>query len=286
MIIDSHSHYFHHRFDSVSPCVFEKNGELGCVLADREELLFTLRDAGIVGCIEPSIGIDTIEKQQRLAESHPTFIRTAVGVHPTRCIHTGWKSRRELLRYALHPSVVAIGELGLDYHIPRKKQRRFWQRAWFLYQIKLAHRSSLPLVLHIREADRDAVRILKRNKRKLCGGVVHCFSGSLENARDYVALGLSLGIGGKLLSDDDYGRELCDIVREIPLEHILVETDAPYVIPDTWELPTSKSERKKLCNSSLILCAVIRKIAELKGVSEKEAEERIYENTVAIFSLK
>ena len=199
MIIDSHSHYFHHKFDARSPCIFEKNGELGTLTLDREELLLKMREEGVAGFVEPSIGLDTIEKQLELSQAHSSFMWSTVGVHPTRCIRTPWKKRKQLFEYAKAPSVVAVGELGLDYHIPRKAQHRFWQKAWFLYQIKLAHRLHLPLVLHIREADRDAVKILRRNKGRLGGGVVHCFSGSLENARDYVALGLSLGIGGKLL---------------------------------------------------------------------------------------
>lgn len=283
MIIDSHSHYYHHNFDGEFPYLCETDGNASIGRSNRETLLSELRSAGVVGFVEPSIGIDDIEKQITVAKAHPSFIKTAIGVHPTRCIKTPWSKRKLLSEYVKKAEAAAIGELGLDYHMPREKQHRMLQKRWFIYQLKLAHKLKLPLVLHIREADRDALKILKRYKNKLHGGVVHCFSGTLSDAREYTALGLCLGIGGKLFSEGERGRELEKTVCEIPLSSLLAETDAPYVIPETWNIDCTKAERKRLCNCSHILPAVIKRIAELRKIDRTYAEDEIYKNTVRLF---
>ena len=152
---------------------------------------------------------------------------------------------------------------------------------WFIYQINLAHRLQLPLVLHIRKADRDGLAILRLFKKKLHGGVAHCFTGDSKVAKKYIDLGLSIGIGAKLLDDDDEGRALSDAVANVPLTSILVETDAPFVLPKDID----KQGHKKLCNTSLILPSVIERIAMLRKESVEQVEETIYQNTVKLFGL-
>ncbi len=286
MIIDSHAHYAHPRFDTEFPYLDRENGAYTVSRAHREELLAEMRDQQIVGFIEPSIGFDSIEKQLKLVSAHSPYMWAAIGVHPTRCIHTPWKNRKKVTEYAEESHPIAIGETGLDYHYPRNQQHRLRQKRWFVYQLKLAHRLNLPLVLHIREADGDALKILKKYRALLHGGVVHCFGGDHRLAEEYISLGFTIGIGGKLLCPDEQGRALCDTVKHVPLTHLLVETDAPFVLPDTAELTCSGNQRKKLCNSSLILPAVIRKIAELRGESHETVEETIYQNTVRTFGLR
>ena len=156
---------------------------------------------------------------------------------------------------------------------------------WFVYQIKLAKKLELPLILHVRDADADALKILKKYRSQLTGGVAHCFSGDAELAEEYISLGFAVGIGGKLLCDDEKGRILSETVKNIPLSSIVVETDAPFVLPDISKVQCSRNQRRKLCNSSLILPQLVRRIAELRGEDCEYVEEAIFQNTVRVFSL-
>ena len=276
MIIDSHTHYAHRRYDTEFPYLCEDGEGYGVQRADREMLLGEMKKNGVVGFIEPSIGFDAIEKQMSLVASHSDCMWGAVGVHPTRCIHTGWGNRKALAEYAERFHPVAIGETGLDYHHPRMQQHRLRQKRWFAYQIKLADSLRLPLILHIREADRDALKILKKYKNKLHGGVVHCFGGDYACAKEYIALGFTLGIGGKLLSGTAEAQSLENTVKNVRISDLLVETDAPFVLPETGELSCSKKQRQKLCNSSLVLPKVIERIADLREEESVIVEEAVY----------
>ena len=285
MIIDSHAHYAHAKFEGEFSYLCERNGEYAAERVELSGLIDEMKNQGLVGAIEVSIGFYSIEKQMALASEHRGFLHTTVGVHPTRCINIDPRNRKKLREYAEKNAPVAIGETGLDYHYPRREQYRLRQKRWFIYQIKLADELGLPLVLHIRDAHGDALGLLRRNASRLHGGVAHCFTGDVELAEKYIALGFSLGIGGKLLCDDEVGRVLCETVKSVPLSSILVETDAPFVLPDTDGLECSKNQRKRLCNSSLILPSVIRKIAELRGETYDAVEDAIYRNTVRLFGL-
>lgn len=285
MIIDSHAHYAHPKYNVEIPYLCEENGEWAIRRADRERLICEMREAGIVGFVEPSIGFDAIESQLSLVSSHSDFMWAAVGVHPTRCFKTEWKNRKRLEGYAKQVNAIAIGETGLDYHHDREEQHRIMQKRWFIYQLKLADKMKLPMVLHIRMADRDALKILKRHKRRLHGGVAHCFTGNYQIAEEYIKLGLAIGIGAKLL-DDDEGRDLREAVAHVSLSSILVETDAPFVMPEIDEELCRGNARKKLCNSSFILPAIIRKIAQIRGESYETVEEAVYKNTVRVYGLK
>ena len=285
MIIDSHTHYAHKRYDTEFPYLCEDGEGYGVQRADREMLFGEMKKNGVVGFIEPSIGFDAIEKQMSLVASHSDCMWGAVGVHPTRCIHTGWGNRKALAEYAERFHPVAIGETGLDYHHPRMQQHRLRQKRWFAYQIKLADSLRLPLILHIREADRDALKILKKYKNKLHGGVVHCFGGDYACAKEYIALGFALGIGGKLLSGTAEAQSLENTVKNVRLSDLLVETDAPFVLPETGELSCSKKQRQKLCNSSLVLPKVIERIADLREEESVIVEEAVYRNTLFVFRL-
>ena len=176
--------------------------------------------------------------------------------------------------------MAAIGETGLDYHRPR--HHRLVQLLWFRYQLDLARRTGLPLVLHIRMADRDALPMLRRRRRWLPGGVVHCFQGGWETARQYLDLGLCLGIGGALLRRES--ALLRETVARAPLERLLVETDSPYVLPDIpWE--GSSKSLGRVRNSSLLLPRIIEEIARLKRLPPETVEAAVLENTRRVFRL-
>ncbi len=193
-----------------------------------------------------------------------------------------WDHRKQLEKLADHPSVVAVGETGLDYHLARKEQHRLRQKAWFIWQIKLAHRKNLPLVLHIRDAEKDAIRILKKYKYCILGGVCHCFCGSADLAKEYTDLGLKIGVGGALLKESPKQADLKHAVIQTPLESILLETDGPYVKP---YCSIQKKQLRKARNTSLILQAVIARIAELKGISPEEVEQTTTSNAEQLFGI-
>lgn len=281
VIFDSHVHYSLSKYDGEFSCIAREGDGYTIGRMDRDRLLTAMQESGICGFIEPSISPDHIERQLSLAEKYHGWV--AIGLHPKEAGKARRATRKKLRMYAKHPRIVAIGEAGLDYHLPGLVAAKRSQKRWFVYQIKLAHTRKLPLILHIRSADDEALKILKKHRKKLHGGVAHCFSGDAATAQAYIALGFALGIGGMLLSAGERGEILRATVREVLLSALLVETDAPYVLPDTRTPACSRNQRKKLLNSSLILPEIVREIARIKGISVEETEQGIYQNTVRIF---
>ena len=281
MIVESHAHYAHASFaGNFRYLSWGGNWELK--EGTLEELLRQMQERGIAMSVEPGIGLDFHEKLFELTAKYPDRIFPAVGCHPTRCFLEKWSDRRRLIGYSARPGVVAIGETGLDYHEAREEQHRFKQYIWFLYQLRLARKRKLPLVLHIRKADADAIRILKLFRPKY-GGVVHCCGEGWEYISEYLKLGLHIGIGGVLLNPAR-NAELKAAVPRIPLERILVETDSPYVLPYCKDVLPPKLVRR--CrNSSLILPRVIDEIARLKGVSSEEVERVTAQNAIDLYRL-
>ena len=285
MFIDSHAHYSHRKFDAEFPALTLEYKHYDSQIMDREMLMNVLWNSGVLCSIEPAIELDSNRTVLDFARKYPGRIFPAVGLHPSRTPDTPWSRRRELDAYAREPGVVAIGELGLDYHTPRQEQHRLNQMRWFIYQLKLARKRELPLVLHLREADRDGLRILKRFGRGL-PGVVHCFSSGPAEAREYLALGLHLGIGGAILQDKERTPAIWEAVKNAPLERILLETDAPYVLPDCSRDLPHKADRNGLRNTSLTIPAVADKVAELKGLDRETVLRVTMENTRKLFDLR
>ena len=281
MIVDSHAHYAHASFsNSFRYLGWEDNWTL--YEGTLEELLSQMEERGITMSIEPGIALDFNECILALAERYPGRIFPAVGCHPTRCIHEKWSDRGRLEDFLKRGTVVAIGEMGLDYHHPRQEQHRFQQYLWFLYQLRLARKHKLPLILHIREADRDAIRVLKLYTPKY-GGVVHCCGEGWDIIEEYLKLGLHIGIGGVLLNPAR-NEKLREAVKHIPLERILVETDSPYVLPYCKDVLPPKLVRRTR-NSSLILPRVIAEIAALQGRTPEEVERITTENAIRLYGL-
>lgn len=297
MIIDTHIHLSHFLYNQEFPYLSLESDEYTLLRGTREQLIQQLQEAGIKACIDPGIDIESNQRLLSLAHKYPGFVFPAVGVHPTRTYHyrnvnaegqrtdrkLRWNQRKLVEQCAQDPSVVAIGETGLDYHLDRKEQYRFRQKAWFVWQIGLAHKKKLPVILHIREAEKDAIRILKRYRHLLHGGVCHCFTGTAETAAQYTALGLKIGIGGALLTDTPKRAALEQAVMQTPLEYIVLETDGPYVKPDCPDLP--KKTLRKARNTGLILPAVANRIAQLKGISPQEVVKITSANAEQLFRL-
>lgn len=286
MIIDSHAHYTHKLYDGEFEYLDYRSGEFSISRADRRGMLEAMAQGGIALCIEPSTSLEKIEGQIAFVKAHAPYMRLALGVHPKNCTLSSWEDREKLRGFVLDNQVVAIGETGLDYSLGPDEAEKQRQKDWFCYQIDLAHERQLPLILHIRDADREALEILRSYRDRLCGGVAHCFHGDAQTAMAFAELGFTLGIGGKLLGQDAEGENLRETVKQVPLSTILVETDAPYIKPDISHLRDSRKQRSKVRNSSLILPAVIDTIARLRGEDRNRVEETIYTNTLRVFRLK
>ena len=142
----------------------------------------------------------------------------------------------------------------------------------------------LPVILHVRDAHEDALRILRWHPARKLGGVLHCFYGSKEIAEQYLKLGFHIGIGGSVLQLEERAKDLWESIPRIPMNRILVETDAPFILPYCKDVIQPKLLRRAR-NTSLILPAVIKKIAELKGVSADEMEETTTNNVIRLFRL-
>lgn len=284
MIIDSHAHYSYYKFESEFSYLGYKDGEYYSSICKRDELFDMMKAAGIGLFIEPAIDLHSNYLILDLCKRYPGYIYPSVGIHPTRTFKVSFKMRKELSRIAEENQIVAIGETGLDYHYERKEQHRLRQYFWFIYQIKLADRLKLPLVLHVRMADKHALKILNHYKDRLHGGVVHCFNGDLDTAMEYINLGFHIGIGGSLLQNNERTEGLCEAVANMPEDRILIETDSPYVLPDMGERFTKKKLRK-LTNTSLILPAVIKRIAELRNQTPEYIEALTEKNTRLLFGI-
>ena len=180
--------------------------------------------------------------------------------------------------------MIAVGEIGLDYHYRREEQQRLKQHIWFIYQLNLAWKMKLPVILHVRNAHEDALRILRMHPARKLGGVIHCFYGPKEIAEQYLNLGYHVGIGGSALQLEERAKDLWEAIPRIPLDRILVETDAPFILPYCKDVIQPKLLRRAR-NTSLILPAVINKIAELKGLPADEVEQATTENVIRLFSL-
>ena len=181
MVVETHAHHTYGKFKDKFTYLGLKNGEYSLFCGTLEDVFADMDKAGIAASIEPGVDLASNESILELNRKHPSRIFPAVGVHPTRCIKENWRNRKKLTEYAQHPNVIAIGETGLDYHYFRKDQHRIKQLCWFVYQLKLARRMGLPVVLHVRDAHKHTAMVLSLFGRGL-KGVVHCFKGNYEEA--------------------------------------------------------------------------------------------------------
>ena len=284
MIIDSHAHYNNSAYKK--PFRYLSYDKEGFSLKEGElpQLMQEMEDADIRYFIEPGVSLQSCEEVLELVAQYPGRIFPAMGFHPTRSIYEKWSDKKKLDAFSKIPGVVAIGECGLDYHYKREEQHRLKQHVWFIYQLNLAWKMKLPVILHVRDAHEDALRILKWHPARKLGGVIHCFYGSKEIAEQYLKLGYHIGIGGSVLQLEERAKDLWEAIPHIPLDRILVETDAPFILPYCKDVIQPKLLRRAR-NTSLILPAVINKIAELKGISADAVEQATTENTIRLFRI-
>ena len=284
MIIDSHVHYNNSAYKKPFRYLSYDNDGYALKEGELPQLMQKMEDADIRYFIEPGVSLQSCEEVLQLCVEYPDRIFPAMGIHPTRSIYEKWSDRKKLDTFAKMPGVVAIGECGLDYHYKREEQHRLKQHIWFVYQLNLAWKMKLPVILHVRDAHEDALRILKWHPARKLGGVIHCFYGSKEIAQQYLKLGYHIGIGGSVLQLEERAKDLWEAIPHIPLDRILVETDAPFILPYCKDVIQPKLLRRAR-NTSLILPAVINKIAELKDISANEVEKVTTDNVIRLFQL-
>lgn len=244
---------------------------------DRDDVIQAARDAGVDMMIITGSSAQGSLDAVRLAESRSDLFRATAGVHPHHA--TEYDDRVHGILKELHsrPLVVAVGECGLDYFrdfSPRDAQRRAFER-----QIELALSSGLPMFLHQRDAHDDFVSTLKGVAGRISGGVAHCFTGGTDELLEYVDMGLHIGVTG-WICDERRGAELYEAVRHVPLDRLMIETDAPYLLPRTL-VPRPKSRR----NEPQYLPEVLRTVAQAMRLPPETVAAATTENARRFFSL-
>ena len=208
----------------------------------------------------------------KIAEQYD-FIYAAIGFHPTDVFNVSDEDYEETMSLVNHPKVVAIGEIGLDYHWVKEKEKQEIQKEWFIKQIEFANEHHKPISIHNREAFKDCLDILKEH-RPLYGGVMHCYSGSVELLQDVFDLGLYIGLDGPLtFTNAKTPKEVCEVA---PLDRILTETDSPYLSPHP--LRGTVNEPKNIA-------LVVDEITRIKGISKKHVMDVCYNNALKLFNL-
>lgn len=255
MIFESHAHYDDDAFDQ-----------------DREELLGSMQENGIETIVNVCAAVQDIDNTVALMEKYP-FVYGAVGVHPDDAGAMNKDVMKKLQKLCRHPKTVAIGEIGLDYYWD--KENHLVQKHWFREQLELAKHEKMPFIVHSREAAKDTYDVLKEMKAdRMEGGVIHCFSYAVEEARKYLDMGLYLGIGGVVTFSN--ARKLKEVVAYAPLDRILLETDSPYLAP------VPKRGKR---NSSLNIPYIAHEIAMIKAIEYDEVVEVTRENARKLFRI-
>ena len=256
MYFDSHAHYDFEPFDG-----------------DRDKILKEiLPAAGVSRVLNIGTNMGSCAASVALAQQYE-YIYASVGVHPHNAIKINDTDINKLADMTLEPKVVAIGEIGLDYHYnfspPDVQLKRFKQ------QLELAIDLQMPVIIHCREAHDDMLEILTSYRAgELTGGVLHCFSGDVAIAQKYLNLGWHLGIGGVVTYKN--AQSLRDVVAAAPHDRILIETDCPYLTPEP-----NRGKR----NDSTHLTAIANKIAEIWNINHDEVADITTKNTTRLFGV-
>lgn len=244
---------------------------------DRDEVIAQARQAGVERLVITGSSDESNQAALSLANDHPGVLYSTAGVHPHHASDYTDDSHALIQRLAGDPRCVAVGECGLDYFrnfSPRKAQLASFER-----QLDIAEETGLPVFLHQRDAHDDFIEILEPRLPRLSRAVAHCFTGEGESLREYLALGLYIGITG-WICDERRGQHLHDIVALIPDDRIMIETDAPYLLPRSLK-PRPKSRR----NEPKFLPEVLRVVAAARGQAEEHVAAVTTANATRFFGL-
>lgn len=252
MLFDTHVHYDDKKFDE-----------------DRDEVINRAYKSGVVNMINVASSPDSIDRTIELAEKY-TFLYAGIGVHPHDAKEMSYDILEKIKKYSSHEKVVALGEMGLDYHYdfsPRELQIK-----WFGEQLDLAKEVNKPVIIHNRESSKDMMDIL--GGKTNIEGVIHCFSGSYEMAKEVLKKGFYISVGGPVTFKN--AKKTVEIVKNIPRERLLIETDSPYLTPEPF-----RGRR----NDSSYVRYVCEKIAEIWNIEFDEVANITMENAKKLFRI-
>lgn len=256
MIFDTHAHYLDSRFDE-----------------DREILLKSFNSNGVKYVTEVCASADDIDNVYNFTKKYD-YVFGALGVHPSETDKLTENDINRIKELAMDERIVAVGEIGLDYHFEDDPSPEV-QKKWFIRQMEVAKEVGLPIIVHSRDAAKDTLDIMKDMNAGEIGGVIHCYSYSPEMAKDFLDMGFYLGIGGVVTFKN--AKKLKEVVKMMPLDRILLETDCPYMAPTPH-----RGER----NSSLMLPFVIEEIANIKGLSYDSIADVTMKNALNMYRIK
>lgn len=253
-VFDTHAHLLSDAFDE-----------------DREQVIARIQSAGVCLCMEAGTTLEDSAKAVEQSEQYD-FLYAAAGIHPHEAEEAPENALDQLEKLLAHPKCKALGEIGLDYHYdfsPREIQRRM-----FAEQLDLAIALDKPVIIHDREAHADTLSLLTARKGK-SKGILHCYSGSLEDAKKYLDMGFYLSFAGPLTFKNAH--KLQQVAAYVPLDRVLCETDSPYLTP----VP-KRGQRNDPANVAL----VIEQLAQCKGIAFDEAAQHTLENGKAVFGIE
>ena len=250
-----------------------------CFQHDLPELLQRAKECGITDVIVPGSSVENSQLGLNLCEKYAELLHAMVGIHPHNAKTWSPQSHLEICSLAINPSVVAIGETGLDYF--RDFSPRYQQRKSFLDHIEIASEMNLPLFTHVRDAHEDFYSILQKNRAKLSKVVVHCFTGDQKTLENYLNLDCHIGITG-WLCDAQRGQHLLPLMRYIPRDRLMIETDAPYLFPQTLTLLLKTKNRR---NEPCYLPHIAMEISKHKNITLEDLSRDIEKTTRAFFGL-
>lgn len=255
MFIDTHVHLNAEQYDE-----------------DVEEVIERAYEAGVTKMVVVGFDRPTITRAMELVEQY-AFLYAVVGWHPVDAIDCTEEDLAWIESLADHPKVVAIGEMGLDYHWDKSPKEV--QQQLFRQQIQLAKKVKLPIVIHNRDATEDVVRILQEEDAKEVGGIMHCFGGSVETAKQCIDMNFYISLGGPVTFKNAKAPK--KIAAEIPLEKLLIETDAPYLTPHPY-----RGKR----NEPFYVTLVAEEIARIKEISVEEVASVTTKNALKLFDIQ
>ncbi|HZG72818.1 MAG TPA: TatD family hydrolase [Chondromyces sp.] len=238
---------------------------------DLDQVIERAKEAGVDQMVVVGFDRPTIKKAMELVEQHD-FLYASVGWHPVDAIDMTEEDLQWIEELSNHPKVVALGEMGLDYHWDKSPKEI--QKEVFRKQIRLAKKVKLPIIIHNREATQDIVEILKEEEAKEIGGIMHCFSGSAETAKECIDMNFYISLGGPVTFKN--AKKPKEVAAAVPLEKLLIETDCPYLAPHPYRGKRNEPAYVKL---------VAEQIAVIKGISYQEVAEKTTENAKRLFGL-
>ena len=255
MIFDTHAHYYDDAFD-----------------ADRDALLSTLPEKGVALVVCPGCDLESSRQSMALAERYD-YLYFAAGFHPENLEGAALSQLDRVKALCAHQKCVAVGEIGLDYYWVKTPEARANSRDFFDAQLSLAEELDLPAIVHDRDAHKDCLDMVRAHPN--ARGVFHCYSGSLEDAKVLVYRGWMLSFTGNITFHN--ARRAPEIIRWLPMDRIMLETDAPYMAPEPY--------RGRRCDSTLIPL-MAQTVAQLKGLTTEEVLNITLENGKRFFAIQ